>query len=83
MILSKQDAEIFYTEHRGKSHTLQHFTHILLITTGKFFFDRLVSFMTSGKVSAHILTCDGAIQKWRQLLGPTKVYKYVIYNFSE
>ena len=33
--------------------------------------------MVSGKLCAHILAGDKAIEKWRKLLGPTKVYKYV------
>ncbi|CAG0897543.1 unnamed protein product [Cyprideis torosa] len=41
----------------------------------KFFFQRLVTFMASGPCSVHLLAHPEAISKWRQMLGPTKVYK--------
>lgn len=41
----------------------------------KFFFERLVSFMSSGIISVHILARENAIQHWRKLMGPTKVFK--------
>lgn len=44
---------------------------------GRFFYNRLVSFMSSGPISAHILARDDAIRHWRQLMGPTKVFKTV------
>jgi len=42
---------------------------------GKFFYERLVSFMASGPINLHILSKENAIYDWRQLMGPTKVYK--------
>uniref|UniRef100_A0A1W7RA72 Nucleoside diphosphate kinase 6 n=1 Tax=Hadrurus spadix TaxID=141984 RepID=A0A1W7RA72_9SCOR len=41
----------------------------------KFFFGRLVSFMSSGVISLHVLARENAIQHWRKLMGPTKVFK--------
>lgn len=38
---------------------------------GKFFFDELVSFMTSGKISTHVLAKENSIAEWRALMGPT------------
>lgn len=44
---------------------------------GRFFHNRLVTFMSSGQVSAHILAKQDAINSWRKLMGPTKVLKTV------
>lgn len=44
---------------------------------GRFFHNRLVTFMSSGKISAHILAREDAIAYWRKLMGPTKVFKTV------
>lgn len=41
----------------------------------KFFFNRLVTFMTSGKSQFLILAKENAIADWRKLMGPTKVYQ--------
>ncbi|XP_072945053.1 nucleoside diphosphate kinase 6-like [Epargyreus clarus] len=41
----------------------------------KFFFNRLVTFMTSGSIDIHIIGHSNAIELWRRMLGPTKVYK--------
>ncbi|XP_054169132.1 nucleoside diphosphate kinase 6-like [Oppia nitens] len=41
----------------------------------KFFYNRLVTFMSSGDISVHVLAKDNAIIDWRKLMGPTKVYK--------
>uniref|UniRef100_A0A2L2XWA4 Nucleoside diphosphate kinase n=1 Tax=Parasteatoda tepidariorum TaxID=114398 RepID=A0A2L2XWA4_PARTP len=41
----------------------------------KFFFNRLSTFMSSGLLSAHILARENAIKHWRDLMGPTHVYK--------
>ncbi|CAG2059297.1 unnamed protein product [Timema podura] len=41
----------------------------------KFFYHRLVSFMTSGSVDVHILAREDAVTAWRVLMGPTKVYQ--------
>ena len=55
--LSRNDAQDFYAEHRGKP-----------------FFDQLTDFMSSGPIVAMELVADGAIQKWRKLLGPTNTF---------
>ncbi|EDW86499.1 uncharacterized protein Dwil_GK14697 [Drosophila willistoni] len=44
---------------------------------GKFFYHRLTSFMNSGPCYALILQAEAGIQKWRQLMGPTKVFQAV------
>ncbi|KAK4874356.1 hypothetical protein RN001_013716 [Aquatica leii] len=41
----------------------------------KFFYNRLVTFMTSGPSDLYILTRENAVQEWRRLMGPTKVFK--------
>lgn len=38
---------------------------------GKPFYDRLTTFMSSGKICALELLAPGAIRKWRELIGPT------------
>ena len=43
---------------------------------GKFFYNRLVTYMSSGYSHIHILgRSNDAIQKWRSIMGPTKVSK--------
>jgi len=42
---------------------------------GKFFFNRLVTYMSSGPIQPMILAKENAIQDWRKLMGPTKVFK--------
>ncbi|XP_030378709.1 nucleoside diphosphate kinase 6 [Scaptodrosophila lebanonensis] len=44
---------------------------------GKFFYHRLTSFMNSGPCYALILQSEACIQKWRSLMGPTKVFRAV------
>merc|ERR1712038_255882 len=44
---------------------------------GKFFYNRLVSYMSSGPLWAHILGHPCAISHWRQLTGPTKVFRTI------
>ncbi|KAK6626628.1 hypothetical protein RUM44_009104 [Polyplax serrata] len=43
----------------------------------KFFYNRLVTFMSSGPCYFHILARENAIQFWRNLMGPTKVFKTI------
>ena len=38
---------------------------------GKSFFEKLTTFMSSGRIVAMELVAPGAIGKWRQLIGPT------------
>uniref|UniRef100_A0A1B6DP29 Nucleoside diphosphate kinase-like domain-containing protein n=1 Tax=Clastoptera arizonana TaxID=38151 RepID=A0A1B6DP29_9HEMI len=46
----------------------------------KFFYNRLVTFMTSGESEVCILAKENAIKEWRKLMGPTKVYQSVYTN---
>ncbi|XP_074599808.1 nucleoside diphosphate kinase 6 isoform X2 [Brevipalpus obovatus] len=48
---------------------------------GKFFHGRLISFITSGPLWAHILARPDAIKTWRNLMGPTKVFKLAIHLY--
>jgi nucleoside-diphosphate kinase len=41
----------------------------------KFFFERVINFMTSGHITACILSKENAIKEWRQLLGPTHPHR--------
>ncbi|CAK6962259.1 nucleoside diphosphate kinase 6 [Scomber scombrus] len=43
--------------------------------SGRFFYQRLVEFMSSGPMRAYILAREDAIQHWRNLMGPTKVFR--------
>nr|CAG4637480.1 EOG090X0HUX [Ceriodaphnia reticulata] len=42
--------------------------------SGRFFHQRLVTFMKSGPIHAYILAHPEAIQLWRQVMGPTKSF---------
>jgi len=42
---------------------------------GKFFYNRLVTYMSSGPTQAYILYKPDAIADWRALMGPTKVFR--------
>ena len=42
---------------------------------GKDFFNRLVSFMSSGPVYLLVLEKENAVKEWRELIGPTNVRK--------
>nr|CAG4642913.1 EOG090X0HUX [Evadne anonyx] len=42
---------------------------------GKFFHNRLVTFMKSGPIQAYVLAHSDAIQLWRNLMGPTKTFR--------
>lgn len=44
---------------------------------GKFFHNRLVNFMSSGYIWAHILAREDAIAHWRKMMGPTKVFRTI------
>ncbi|XP_028808936.1 nucleoside diphosphate kinase 6 [Denticeps clupeoides] len=43
--------------------------------SGRFFYQRLVEFMSSGPMRAYILARKDAVSYWRELMGPTKVYR--------
>ena len=47
---------------------------------GRFFHNRLVTFMSSGPISTHILARENSIDEWRKLMGPTKVFKTIHEN---
>ncbi|CAH8860830.1 unnamed protein product [Trichobilharzia szidati] len=61
--LTRDRAELFYAEHKGK-----------------FFYDRLVSYMICGPLGVYILGGNEAVSVWRSLLGPTKVYRAVVFE---
>lgn len=42
---------------------------------GRFFYQRLVEFMSSGPMRAYILAREDAITHWRAMMGPTKVFR--------
>lgn len=42
---------------------------------GKFFYNRLVTFMSSGSVDAHVLGGTECVRRWRDMLGPTSVFR--------
>lgn len=44
---------------------------------GKFFYNRLVTFMSSCPIYALILSKEDAITSWRSLIGKTNVYKTI------
>lgn len=44
----------------------------------KFFYNRLVNYMSSGPVIAYILAHPDCIHLWRSMMGSTKVYKTII-----
>ncbi|XP_041660716.1 nucleoside diphosphate kinase 6 [Cheilinus undulatus] len=43
--------------------------------SGRFFYQRLVEFMSSGPMRAYVLAKEDAIRNWRELMGPTKVFR--------
>ncbi|XP_013920036.1 PREDICTED: nucleoside diphosphate kinase 6 [Thamnophis sirtalis] len=43
--------------------------------SGRFFYQRLVEFMSSGPMRVYILAHEEAVTRWRSLMGPTKVYR--------
>ncbi|XP_013874923.1 nucleoside diphosphate kinase 6 [Austrofundulus limnaeus] len=43
--------------------------------SGRFFYQRLVEFMSSGPMRAYILAREDAIHHWREQMGPTKVFR--------
>ena len=60
-----QSREMFLSRKRAQDFYKEH--------EGRFFYDRLVNFMSSGPISTHILARENAILEWRKLMGPTKV----------
>ncbi|VDM30516.1 unnamed protein product [Hydatigera taeniaeformis] len=47
---------------------------------GKFFYRRLVNYMMAGPIGVYVLVGESAVLKWRELIGPTKTYKTVIFQ---
>jgi len=43
----------------------------------KFFYNRLITFLSSDTLSVHILARENAISYWRNMIGPTKVFKAI------
>lgn len=43
--------------------------------SGRFFYQRLVEYMSSGPMQAYVLARDDAVHHWRELMGPTKVFR--------
>uniref|UniRef100_A0A1I8PZQ5 Nucleoside diphosphate kinase n=1 Tax=Stomoxys calcitrans TaxID=35570 RepID=A0A1I8PZQ5_STOCA len=67
-----ESKQIHITKHLSEKFYAEH--------QGKFFYNRLTTFMGSGPSYALILQSDGGISKWRSLMGPTKVYKAIYTN---
>ncbi|XP_056437024.1 nucleoside diphosphate kinase 6 [Gadus chalcogrammus] len=44
---------------------------------GRFFYQRLVEFMSSGPMRAYVLAREDAVSHWRELMGPTKVFRAI------
>lgn len=43
----------------------------------KFFYNRLVNYMSSGPIIAYILAHPNSISLWRSMMGSTKIYKTI------
>lgn len=81
--ITKELSERFYAEHKGKFfyHRLTSFMNrYVIVCLQLFIFVRLNCFdmsIFSGPCYAFILQREECIQKWRSLMGPTKVFKAV------
>ncbi|WP_392561664.1 nucleoside-diphosphate kinase [Orbus sturtevantii] len=68
--LTREQAEGFYAEHKGKV-----------------FFERLITFITSGPVVVQVLEGDGAISRYREIMGATDPSKALAgtlrYDFAD
>ncbi|CAO3637806.1 unnamed protein product [Cunninghamella blakesleeana] len=60
-IIKKRD--VLWTEKEAGEFYAEH--------KGKFFYQRLCGYMTSGPFKAYILSSPNAIKEWRSLIGPT------------
>ncbi|XP_061397881.1 nucleoside diphosphate kinase 6-like [Musca vetustissima] len=67
-----ESKEVHITKHLSEKFYAEH--------KGKFFYNRLTTFMGSGPSYALILQSADSISKWRSLMGPTKVYKAIYSN---
>ncbi|KAL5970727.1 Nucleoside diphosphate kinase 6 [Taenia solium] len=60
------------------------FSFSALPNPGKFFYQRLVNYMIAGPIGVYVLAGESAVSKWRELIGPTKTYRWdVIYRLSD
>ncbi|XP_018576534.1 nucleoside diphosphate kinase 6 [Anoplophora glabripennis] len=60
---------------KRKTITMQEAEEFYVEHKHKFFYNRLVTFMTSGPSDLLILAKENAIKDWRTLMGPTKAYR--------
>ncbi|XP_060523237.1 nucleoside diphosphate kinase 6 [Cylas formicarius] len=60
---------------KRKRISLDEATHFYEEHKHKFFYNRLVTFMTSGPSDLYVLAKENAIRDWRSLMGPTKSFK--------
>lgn len=80
-ILSIAESEGFKILHLKKTWlTLDMAKRFYVEHRNKFFFTRLVTFMSSSPIYVAVLSKENAIQSWRSLIGPTSVHKNIYYN---
>ncbi|XP_067610422.1 nucleoside diphosphate kinase 6 isoform X2 [Pseudorca crassidens] len=79
LLWRKEDCQKFYQEHEGSQKYKKFSWHQCLdegtLFAGRFFYQRLVEFMASGPIRAYILAHKDAIQLWRTVMGPTRVFR--------
>ncbi|XP_046645391.1 nucleoside diphosphate kinase 6-like [Daphnia pulicaria] len=67
-------AGFYVVQSRSVNLSHQEVEHFYSEHAGRFFHQRLVTFMKSGPIHVHILAHPEAIQLWRQTMGPTKSF---------
>ncbi|KAI9558473.1 hypothetical protein GHT06_015260 [Daphnia sinensis] len=67
-------AGFYIVESRAVNLSCQQVENFYSEHTGRFFHKRLVTFMKSGPIHAHILAHPEAVQLWRKIMGPTKSF---------
>lgn len=65
LILKRE--EMYWSSQKAEKFYEQH--------KGKFFYQRLVAFMSSGPLVALVLAKNNAVDEWRNIIGPTKAYE--------
>ncbi|XP_071058095.1 nucleoside diphosphate kinase 6 isoform X1 [Pseudochaenichthys georgianus] len=77
LVWRRQDSERFYAEHSGViwRGSWEKRLGTPALEDGRFFYQRLVEFMSSGPMRAYLLAREDAIRHWRELMGPTKVFR--------
>ena len=70
----KAEAEAFYAEHHGQKGDRFGEAALIRMSTGKFYFPRLVLAMSEPFLALALGKMD-AIKQWRSLIGPTHVYR--------